>query len=445
MQKFKYFRIVYLLIVSVLLVALVTVSVLCKESMGNYKDSVKNFKRIVASYNKSSKAHMASVAEYKKKMIKFKEDFLKETYDNQEKEFILNNMASIGDVMEKAGYSGNLKKGEYSKKYKGYKVKIKFDYEKGTAERNGYKVTFGSGIYEYKKYKETKKYASCSTLGDLIFCDISYKKNKLKVTEKSYEPDDWMDFPKVIAHAGGAKREDDSNSIYTNSKEALLTNYQLGHRVIEFDFKITTDDNLAAAHDFTEQGLSNEEVNEKNWKGSKAYGDGNDEGYTTLLVTDILDQMMVYRDMYLVTDMKGDTATVGEEFKVLCKEAKKRDSKLLDRIIPQIYSTGMYDEVMKINDWESIIFSTYKDSKEKAYNTISFCKSKKNIDVVTASYDDKRYNETAIDMVHENKMLMFYHSVDDYSTMTSCRKKGVDGFYTNFLLPRDILLLESQK
>lgn len=55
----------------------------------------------------------------------------------------------------------------------------------------------------------------------------------------------WAENNPYIAHAFGGILGD----TYTNSYEAFLLNYQLGHRVFEVDFYITDDGKTVAAHD----------------------------------------------------------------------------------------------------------------------------------------------------------------------------------------------------
>lgn len=50
----------------------------------------------------------------------------------------------------------------------------------------------------------------------------------------------------MVAHVLGGI----DDKAYTNSKEALLYNYNLGHRAFEVDFSITSDEKLVCAHDW---------------------------------------------------------------------------------------------------------------------------------------------------------------------------------------------------
>lgn len=55
----------------------------------------------------------------------------------------------------------------------------------------------------------------------------------------------WAENHPYIAHAFGGILGDS----YTNSYEAFLLNYQLGHRIFEVDFYLTDDGYTVAAHD----------------------------------------------------------------------------------------------------------------------------------------------------------------------------------------------------
>ena len=59
-----------------------------------------------------------------------------------------------------------------------------------------------------------------------------------------------------------------------------------------------------------------------------------------MLIGDVFDQMIINRDMVLVTDIKSMEISKEDritQFKELVSEANKRDKELLDRVIPQIY------------------------------------------------------------------------------------------------------------
>lgn len=96
----------------------------------------------------------------------------------------------------------------------------------------------------------------------------------------------------MVAHAGGAIREKEYNTFYTNSLEALQQNYSLGHRLFEMDFYLTSDKKLAAVHDWNQFGNKDDvALSSDEWKKFKAYGSPETPSrFTTMLVGDVLDQ-----------------------------------------------------------------------------------------------------------------------------------------------------------
>ena len=209
----------------------------------------------------------------------------------------------------------------------------------------------------------------------------------------------WLDYPGVIAHAGGAMREAGTLYTYTGCKEAFEQNYLLGHRVFEFDFLPTTDGSLALTHEWEDD----KELTSSEWKQVKVEGK-----YTSLLIGDLLDIMVKYPDIYVVTDTKlTDDDDVKSEFDIIYKECMERDPNLLDRIVPQIYTNGMYGVIMDVYDWKSVIYTTYKTRKDKdvtAKDIVDFAKDKENICVITASVKDDRFGEEGAKLVHDAGM-----------------------------------------
>lgn len=76
--------------------------------------------------------------------------------------------------------------------------------------------------------------------------DTTSDSNVTPGTEPPYNFDySWLENHPYIAHAFGGIL----GHTYTNSYEAFLLNYQLGHRIFEVDFSLTEDDYTVAAHD----------------------------------------------------------------------------------------------------------------------------------------------------------------------------------------------------
>ena len=74
------------------------------------------------------------------------------------------------------------------------------------------------------------------------------------------------------------------------------------------DFYLTSDKKLAAVHDWHQFGNKDDvALSSDEWKKFKAYGSPETPSrFTTMLVGDVLDQMVINQDMVLITDTKID-------------------------------------------------------------------------------------------------------------------------------------------
>ena len=203
---------------------------------------------------------------------------------------------------------------------------------------------FDKNHYRFKAHQETtfwkKTYVDKETLERLTNGQLSNQYGFVQYT-KVNKKDCLRVSPRLIAHAGGTAREKEYNTKYTNSLEALRQNYNLGHRLFEMDFNLTSDKKLAAVHDWHHFGNKDDVApSSKEWKKFQGYGSPETPSrFTTMLIGDVFDQMIINRDMVLVTDIKSMEISKEDritQFKELVSEANKRDKELLDRVIPQI-------------------------------------------------------------------------------------------------------------
>lgn len=139
----------------------------------------------------------------------------------------------------------------------------------------------------------------------------------------------------TIAHAGGIIDEND----YTNSLEAILSNYGKGQRVFEIDFAVTSDNKLVCKHGWKavlqEGGISGEAMDEQTFMSRPILGQ-----YTPLSLETLCQLMMQYPDMWVVTDTKDvETELVQRDFEIMVNTVKACGMEsVLDRIIVQIYN-----------------------------------------------------------------------------------------------------------
>ena len=241
--------------------------------------------------------------------------------------------------------------------------------------------------------------------------------------------------------------EKEYNTKYTNSLEALRQNYNLGHRLFEMDFNLTSDKKLAAVHDWNHFGNKDDVApSSKEWKKFQGYGSPETPSrFTTMLIGDVFDQMIINRDMVLVTDTKSmeipkeDRIT---QFKELVSEANKRDKELLDRVIPQIYHQEMFGEIESIYPFKHVIYTLYA-SPDSGEEVLDFIAKHKEIEAVTVPIDDSRLTPKFIEQVHKLGKRVYVHTIQTYESLTKYAAINVDGFYTGLLTPQDMAVYES--
>ena len=309
---------------------------------------------------------------------------------------------------------------------------------------------FDKNHYRLKAHQETtfwkKTYVDKETLERLTNGQLSNQYGFVQYTKVNKK--DWLRVsPRLIAHAGGTVREKEYNTKYTNSLEALRQNYNLGHRLFEMDFNLTSDKKLAAVHDWHYFGNKDDVApSSKEWKKFQGYGSPETPSrFTTMLIGDVFDQMIINRDMVLVTDTKSmeipkeDRIT---QFKELVSEANKRDKELLDRVIPQIYHQEMFGEIESIYPFKHVIYTLYA-SPDSGEEVLDFIAKHKEIEAVTVPIDDSRLTPKFIEQVHKLGKRVYVHTIQTYESLTKYAAINVDGFYTGLLTPQDMAVYES--
>lgn len=345
-----------------------------------------------------------------------------------------NDYFAVNKVMAKAGFvkTGNI----FSKSVSGIETKIEFDYQNGICKKNEYTFSIDEDYFNLFGIAYIKG-DKMSEITNFDFKYIAY--TFVKATQKEYLAEDWLEASKLVAHAGGAVRENNDTGLYTNSKEALVQNYDLGHRVFEFDFFPLEDGkHLALVHDWNQFGdKDGRAYTYEEWMSGRTYGSPEtDSLYTPMTLDTLLDQMIVNQDMYVVTDTKIADENTDGPFGIIYETVSKKDPTLMERIIPQVYNHEMYDTIMKIYPFKSVIFTTYWSGAPKEY-FIDFAREHENIHVITHAYWDERFGDNDRLQIHEDGKLVYLHTINDYSQMAEWAKKGIDGFYTDYLVPED--------
>jgi len=167
-----------------------------------------------------------------------------------------------------------------------------------------------------------------------------------------------------IAHAGG----NINNHIYTNSLEALETNYSLGARYFELDLLLTSDNKIVAVHDW------------HSWKKRTKYNGiipptlkdfldfRIDNKFSPLSANDILDWFINHPDATLVTDKLDDAMLI-----------KKTFNKIQHNLIVELFTEQSIDKALS-NNFSRILISEKVVFRNKfSKNFLNYLLSQKNI------------------------------------------------------------------
>ncbi|MBW2466917.1 MAG: amidohydrolase [Deltaproteobacteria bacterium] len=227
--------------------------------------------------------------------------------------------------------------------------------------------------------------------------------------------------PVYIAHAGGAV----NNKIYTNSFEALNTNYEKGYRFFEIDFSWTADGEMVAIHDWHNAFRQMFYVPQDITIPTKArfLQLETKTGLTQLSLEEILQWAKDQGDAYIITDVKNDNVKALKKINTDFKKYKKI-------IIPQVYSYREYAEAERIG-YNTIILTIYR-MKTNALELLNFSRNNTPF-AITMPW--KVAQSGLAYQLYWNGMKVYAHTVNDIDLFNSLRKIGVYGIYTDYISP----------
>ncbi|MBQ7926254.1 MAG: hypothetical protein IJ335_08180, partial [Lachnospiraceae bacterium] len=249
----------------------------------------------------------------------------------------------------------------------------------------------------------------------------------------------WLEDARSIAHGFG---EIDGYTV-TNCLEAFEKNYALGHRFFEVDFMLTSEQVAVAGHDWysfyliTGRTIPESEIapalSLEEFRQSRIY-----EKYTPLTLTQVIELMSLYPDIYLITDTK-DTVDpmITDTFTQIVNAATEIDPTILDRIIPQIYNNEMYHIIYELYPWNSVIYTLYNQGMEFSYDDVFDFAFSKDIKVFTTF--PARSDPEFINKVHATDGYVYMHTFNDTETVRNyIYSHGICGVYTDSLEPLEI-------
>ena len=302
-------------------------------------------------------------------------------------------------------------------------IKLVFDQNTETIAKNAF-LFDASGQYTMKN---GILYVDSALASHIINKQILDTNGTISLIDPDHQNHSWTGQGEgLVAHAAGGI----NGLAGTNCYEALVTNYNLGHRVFEIDFNMTTDRNLVAVHDWA--GYSGMKST-REWADIKIA-----DVFQSMSLYNVLEIMETNRDMFLITDTKSFAYTdeeIREQFQIIYDTAMALDERLLDRIVPQIYNQKMYRIIQSVYHWPSIIYTLYA-SPDNDQQVIDFVKDKKEIKVITMG--PVRYSDAFFQQLRQHDKLAYFFTLNDAEGIREGIRKGAHGFYTDFIIPADM-------
>lgn len=224
----------------------------------------------------------------------------------------------------------------------------------------------------------------------------------------------------LIAHAG-ARIEGEA---YTSCLESLDLSYANGYRFIEFDFCWTSDEKLVCLHDwngsvtrlFDEQPgvYSLDEFMNFSMKG----------GWTQISLAELAQWLREHPDAYIVTDIKNDNLKALELIRKECPDVQRQ-------FIPQIYNFSEYVPA-EFMGYDQIILTLYRFSNAADEQILDFA----NLHSLLAVTMPAARGQTELPRrLKEQGVFVYCHTINKQEDKAMLVENGVDGFYTDDLLP----------
>lgn len=222
-----------------------------------------------------------------------------------------------------------------------------------------------------------------------------------------------------IAHAGGQI----GNATYTNSIEALDTNYAIGFRAFEIDFSWTSDEQLVCLHDW-EQSFERS----FGFKQSSAVSLSEFESlvserseFNKCTLESLVKWMTDHPDTLLITDVKERNLDALELISVEYPE-------LMSRVIPQIYQPQEYTQTKRFG-YEDIIWTLYL----YASGSQAVIDTAKSMDLWAITMDINRAGQGLGQSLKMLGVPTYVHTINDYADMLFFKSEGIDEIYTDRL------------
>lgn len=227
--------------------------------------------------------------------------------------------------------------------------------------------------------------------------------------------------PRLIAHAGGAVE----GATYSNSLQALNSNYQLGHRWFELDFSFTSDRHLVLIHDWDKtyarlfQGEAGAVPTREEFMHRTMIN-----GWQQLDLPGLLAWMREHPDALVITDVKDDNLAALEQIAHAAPE-------LRDRFVPQIYWRTEWARARELG-YRRLIYTLYR-SPDTPEEVAAFVSEVAIFAVV--SHASRKGHDRLLELLLAAGVAVYLHTHNDAAEVDALLARGVAGVYTDFLVP----------
>jgi len=226
--------------------------------------------------------------------------------------------------------------------------------------------------------------------------------------------------PLMIAHAGGGI----DGKMYTNSIEALNSNYAKGFRYFEIDFSWTSDHHLVCLHDWGKRFKLNFGYKTKQPLSLRKFQEllnRQDKSHPCTLET-LSAWVIAHPESTIITDVKYNNI---DAIKLIVNQFPE----LSKNLIPQFYQPSEY-KILKELGFKQLIWILYQFEGKKS--SIEYYANKMELFAISmrTSQAKKRWAQELINSHHT----VFTYTVNKPKTFNKLVKKyGVKGIYTDFL------------
>lgn len=231
-------------------------------------------------------------------------------------------------------------------------------------------------------------------------------------------------FEAIVAHSGGLAKGLD----YTNSREALDGAYAGGIRWFELDMATTSDNKVVLVNNW---GDTFEKLFPGTERGRRTHEDflklKMADGLTQMDLDRLAEWMTAHPDATIVTDVKDENLAV-------LKLLAEKHQPMLQRFVPQLYHFEEYDPIKPIG-FPKLILSLY--AMEASDDEVLQWVKAHPVHAVTMPLERAKASDLA-KKLGDAGIPVYAHTVNEKADLDALLVAGVDGVYTDKLLPKDL-------